>query len=315
MFKGVNYVGIGVSDMGRARRFYGDMLGFKEVLFEYEGPLPGMEKITGKPEIRAKVVMLKNQNIGPVGLAMIKLVELLPPDKAEPVTAGLTRIWGDIGLAEVCFNCIDTTGVFKELVGKGVKAALTPASAAAGPFNATANYAYLRDPDNGLVELIHWSECVTYGEGPRTEGVNHVGFGVSDMKTSERFYRQLGFTQVVQGGKVSSADMAGMSTMLPSPPPNLDIQVLANYYGAWIEPLQLLPPHKPSPYRGTCMHLGPMEFAIEVTNLEKAYEELPGKGIKFLSPPQTVEVSSGQWKYAYIAEPDNLAVSLVEPRY
>lgn len=312
MFKGMNYVGIGVSDMNRSLEFYGDLLGFKEVLFEYTGSLPGMEKITGKPEIEARVVMLKNQNIGPVGLGMIKLIQLLPPHKAEPVAAGVTRLWGDIGPAEVCVNAIDSTGVFAELSQKGVKASLTPGSATLPPFDSTANFAYMRDPDNGLVELIHWSECITYGKGPRVEGVNHIGFGVSDIRASGNFYRQLGFTQVVQE---YTGSFTAMATMMPAPPPKYELLILANYYGAWIELLQLLPPHKPSPYKGNCMHLGPMEFGIEVTNLEKAYEELPKEGIEFLSPPQAVEVDSGKWKYAYISEPDNLAVSLIEPRY
>jgi hypothetical protein len=58
-----------------------------------------------------------------------------------------------------------------------------------------------------------------------------------------------------------------------------------------------------------------MEFAIEVTNIEKAFQDLQKKGIKFLCPPQTVETSSGAWKYAYVAEPDNLYVSLIEQRF
>ena len=58
-----------------------------------------------------------------------------------------------------------------------------------------------------------------------------------------------------------------------------------------------------------------MEFAIGVSNLEKAYKELREKGIEFLSPPHAVEYSWGQWKYAYLDEPDKNYVSLIEARY
>ena len=104
MFQGVNNVGIGVSDMDRSLKWYGDLLGFTEVLFDYTGSLPGMEKVTGKPVTKARVVMLKNQSAGPLGLGMFRLVQLLPPDKPEPCTVGESTNWGDIGIAEICFN-------------------------------------------------------------------------------------------------------------------------------------------------------------------------------------------------------------------
>ena len=58
-----------------------------------------------------------------------------------------------------------------------------------------------------------------------------------------------------------------------------------------------------------------MEFAIGVSNIEQTYNELQHKGIAFSSSPQTVRVSSGEWKYVYLVDPDKLYVSLVEPRY
>jgi len=313
MYKGVNHVGIGVSDMGRSLKFYGDLLGFTEVMFDYTGSLPGMEKVTGKPEIKARVVMLKNQNTGPLGLGTIKLVHLLPPDKPEPCTVADTTLWGDIGVAEVCFNTrLGAREVFAQLLDKGVKAALTPASGRFLPYDTVCNFAYMRDPDNGLIEFIDWEMGKSLGTEPRVEGVNHVGFGVSDIDRSLKFYGELGFTELV-------FDFTGvaynMATMYPPNPPKIRCPMVANYYGAWIELIQLLAPYMPTASKKGWGHLGPMEFAVGVSNIEKAYEELQKKGVKFLSPPQTIEVSSGQWKYAYVDEPDNLYVSLSEPRY
>jgi catechol 2,3-dioxygenase-like lactoylglutathione lyase family enzyme len=313
MFKGVNHVGIGVSDMDRSLKFYGDLLGFTEVIFDYTGPLPGMEKVTGEVETKARVVMIKNQNTGPIGLGMIKLVYLLPPAKSEPCAVAETTLWGDIGVAEVCFNTrVSAKEVFEQLVDKGVKAALTPASCCVPPYNTVCNLAYMRDPDNGLIEFMDWEMCKSLGTEPKTEGVNHVGFGVSNMENSLKFYRELGFTEVV-------FDMTGiaydMATMYSSKPPRIRCPMMANYYGAWIEPVQLLPPDEPTPFKKGWGHLGPMEFAVGVSNIEKAYDELRTKGIEFQSYPQMIEFPSGQWKYAYVVEPDNLYVSLVEARF
>ena len=90
---------------------------------------------------------------------------------------------------------------------------------------------------------------------------------------------------------------------------------MANYYGASIEPVTYLPPNKTKDSRGSWGHVGPMEFSVEVSNIEKAYEELQKKDIRFLCPPQTIELPSGCWKYAYLDEPDKNYVSLIEARY
>lgn len=313
MFQGVNHVGIGVSNMEKSLKFYGDLLGFKQVVFDYTGHIPSLESITGKSDTQARVVMLKNQRTGCVGQGLVKLVQLLPPDKPEKCTVAETTLWGDVGIAEACFNVRPSAKViFDELLEKGLKATLTPATGTFPPYNTVATYAYMRDPDNGLLEFIDWKEWRGYETEPRVEGLNHVGFGVSDMDTTVEFYRKLGFIELIFD---YTGALSNMATMFPPEPPKMKVQMLGNYHGAWIEPIQLLPPYKPSPFKKAWGHLGAMEFAIGVTNLEKAYEELQLKGIKFLCPPQTIEVPSGHWKYAYLDEPDNLYVSLIEPRY
>jgi hypothetical protein len=58
-----------------------------------------------------------------------------------------------------------------------------------------------------------------------------------------------------------------------------------------------------------------MEFAVGVSNLELACEQLAAEGVRFLGDIQTVDVGSGEWRYRYLNEPDGLYVSLVEGRF
>ena len=58
-----------------------------------------------------------------------------------------------------------------------------------------------------------------------------------------------------------------------------------------------------------------MEFAIRVSNLEQACARVRSLGVELLGAPQAVDVGSGEWRYAYIQDPDGLFVSLVEPRF
>jgi catechol 2,3-dioxygenase-like lactoylglutathione lyase family enzyme len=308
MFKGIDHVGIGVSDMEESLEFYRNHLGFKEILFDYSGPLLGLEKITGKPEAKARIVMLQNPKLGPVGLGRIKLVQLLPPDKPEPIPEGI--YWGEVGVSEVCITTPGIAENYSNMVLKGAKALMPPLFGPYPPFDTQVGIAYIADPDGGKVELIEWPDmCAGIGEKPRLEGVNHVAFGVSNLNRTKEFYQKLGFTELVLDYDGYNEAMA---IWFPKPV-KMKMVILANYSGAWIEPVEHVPPSKD--LRGSWGHLGPMEFAVGVSNLEKACEALQQEGMKFLSPPQTIEVSSGEWKYAYLVEPDNLYVALVEPRY
>ncbi len=312
MFRGIHHVGVGVADMERSLKFYGD-LGFNQTLFDYTGVLPGMEAVTGKSK-KARVVMLKNQNIGPLGLGMIKLVHLLPPDKCETCVVhegGRTEPapgemrWGDLGVTELCFNTrVGGEVIFKKLQDRGLKVVTPPTPGNFGPYMVKNVFSYFRDPDDGLLEMIDWEMGKSLGTEALVEGVNHVAFGVLNMDSTLDFYRKLGFTDMVFDPRLNAT---------PRPtPPRAVVTMMANYYGAWIEPIQL---NGSKPYNKGWAHAGPMEFAVEVTNIDKAYQDLQQEGVKFLCSPQTVEVSSGSWKYAYVVEPNKLFVSLIEQRY
>jgi len=310
MFTGVNHVGISVSDMNRSIDFYGDVLGFTETLFDFTGNLPGLDKATGKKEINARIVMLQHQNKGPVGLGMVKLIHLLPPYVATSIPEN--EIWGETGLAEIALNTRNTAAMFGETIRKGAKPLLPPSIPEVFPpyENNVVSVSYIADPDGCKIELNEL--CETWpglGKEPRIEGINHVAFGASDVEKTLEFYKQLGFTELV-------VDYAGyvdcMATWYPKPT-KLRIVIMANYHGAWIEVVGHFPPSKN--IKNNWGRLGPVEFAIGVNNLERAYSELTEKGHKFLCPPQSIDVDTGQWKYAYITAPDNLCVCLSESRY
>lgn len=310
MFLGLNYIGIGVSDIEWSMQFYGNAFGFNEVMFDYTGHLPGMDIITGSSTTELRAVMLKNPNDGPAGLGMLKLVCLSPPNIPEACTVADTTTFADIGFNEVCFNMRgDVQEAYAEIVRKGAIAMGDAQTEVFPPYDARADFALMRDPkDNTLLEVVVWEQCRAFGHCTRIEGVNHVSFGVSDLRRTVKFYSQLGFTEEV-------FDWTGPSEILLPNGEEMAVKILANYHGAWIEPIQLLPPFKPTPFKKAWGHLGVMEIGIGVTDLYQAYEELRKRDIQFLSPPQTVEVSSGTWNYCYLSEPDNLYVALTEQRY
>lgn len=309
MFKGVDHIGVGVDEIAAGKRFYAD-LGFTSVVFEYRGELPGLEGITGRGRAEAEVVMLRTEQPSPLGLGLVKLVRLLDVDP-PPLPEGLA--WGEVGVCEACLHARGQDRVFRRLVDeRGHTPLMEPLVAPLPPYDTAADLSYVADPWGGKVELIEWSDlCRGWPNGePRVEGVNHVAFGVSDMEASRTFYGKLGFTELLFDFDGYFGPMAPWYT---GEPPRQRIVMLTNPYGAGIEPVQHFPPS--ADRRGEWGHLGPMEFAVGVSNLEHAYESLRLQGVEFVSEPQTVDVGTGEWRYAYVLDPDGIYVSLVEARY
>ena len=192
---------------------------------------------------------------------------------------------------------------------KGCKVVLPPSPTVLDGLEV--KFCYLRDPDGSLVELIDWGIPLGVKEG--VKGMNHVGFGVTNVEKSLTLYRDiLGFEEVVFD---FSGFVTVMAPMFPKPI-NMRIIMLANkYQGGMVEIIHLLSPYelKPKPSTVKWGHVGTMEFGIGVSNIEKVYDELQKKGVQFKCPPQTVSFPPiGEWKYVYMVEPDDHFVSIVE---
>jgi catechol 2,3-dioxygenase-like lactoylglutathione lyase family enzyme len=312
MIRGVSYSGIGVTDIDTSLKFYSDFLGFKEIVYDYTGELPGMDQVLGKPGVKARTVMLAHENVSPVATGMIKLVQLLPPHK--PRKLKMNYEWMNVCIAEVCMDVQNIEKIYnRATVEKGFEPILYPAYALCPPEpGEQVKFAYFRDPEGILIELIEWYMFNAFGGTPRITALNHIGIGVHNMEDSLKFYEDLlGFKEEIIG---YTAEMGLMAPMLPSPPPTMKVKIITNkYLGSWIELYEVLPPQKMSVLNAQWGDIGHMEFAIGVSNIEKEYDRLQKKGVKFLFSPQTVDLPpSGEWKYTYMVEPNGLIVSLVE---
>ena len=312
MFLGVDHAGIGVGDMQKAFEFWIEKLGFTEVFFDYTGPVPGLEEITKGKDVKARIVMLGNRNATRLGPGKVKLVQRLDGDGAPPLPAGIG--YGEVGLAEVCLHTLKTHEIFRHLVDDlNCEPLMTPLTAAVGPHDISLDIGYIADPWRGKVELIDWTGLWTARPGePRIEGVNHVAFGVSDMKVTTDFYKQLGFVDQIFESKEFFDPMAPWYQSGRALPGHHMTLFLAGQ-GAGIEPVRLTPLWEDC--RGEWGHVGPMDFGIGVQNIEKAVKFLKLKGIATHSDIQVLDVGVSEFKYVYFKDPDDQYVSLVETSY
>jgi catechol 2,3-dioxygenase-like lactoylglutathione lyase family enzyme len=310
LWLGVDHIGVGVSDMDRSMHFYAD-LGFGDVAFDYRGPLPGLERVAGRPEVEARVVMLRAANetvLGPGAVKLVQITSLSPP----PMPAGMA--WGEPGICEVCVHVNGQAALYRRLVDElGHTGLMEPNEATLPPHDTRCSLSYVADPDGGKIELIEWHDLEQgWPDGSGPHGVNHVAFGVASLERTRDFYAQLGFT-----GSLFESDgyFEPMHPWFaPREAPRQRMALLTNPHGAGMEPVEH---HPPSPdMRGDWGHLGPFDFGIGVRNIDRAGALLQHTGIELLSKPQNLQVGDDcTWRYAYFRDPDDLYVCLTEGRY
>jgi catechol 2,3-dioxygenase-like lactoylglutathione lyase family enzyme len=306
---GVDHIGVGVTDMSRSTAFWAK-LGFSEVAFDYSGPLPGLERVAGRPDVQARVVMLRPAVptvLGPGAVKLVQTTDAQPP----PMPEGMG--WGEPGVCEVCMHVKDQAKLYERLVADGHPGLMEPNSAPLDPHGTMCSLSYVADPDGTKVELIEWvdlEEGWPQDAGP--QGVNHVAFGVASLERTRDFYRRLGFTGMLFESDGYFEPMHPWYE--PREPPRQKMMLLTNPYGAGMEPVEHIPP---SPdMRGEWGHVGPFEFGVGVRNLDVAVRELAELDIELRSDPQTVDLGHGaSWRYAYFADPDDIYVCLTEARY
>ncbi len=150
---GARHVAIGVSDMGEARDFYGDVLGFSDLLHQFKGHTPELDDVTGGKGMEMVILGHRPgaESVLPLlERAIIKLVHT-PGYKGKPAFEG--RRWGDIGLIEMAFDIIDLAESTNDLISKGAELFHPPTRVDMGQ-GTIGSFSYIKDPDGIIVEQV-----------------------------------------------------------------------------------------------------------------------------------------------------------------
>lgn len=307
---GVDHIGIGVSDVEASLAFYAG-LGFVDVVFDYTGPLGGLEQVSGHDATEARVVYLRSANPTVLGRSGIKLVQIVSRPQ-PPLPDGFA--YGEPGICEVCIHVKDYVEFHERLMAAGHRELMAPNDQVLDPYQTHCGLSYVEDPDGAKIEFIEWSSLESgwpYEPGP--QGVNHVAFGITDAARTEEFYRRLGFTSKL-------FDMAGVNEPMNPwfeavgrTPPSQRMMLLMSPHGGALEPVEQTPAGPDM--RGEWGHLGTFEFSIGARNLDLAIEHLASVDVPLVGEPVEIRTDGGRtWRYAYFRDPDDLYVSVTEVR-
>jgi len=154
---------VGVTDIDKSKKFYADILGFDEVVYEKEGHFTDFEALPGGSG-NFKRVLLRNRSPrkGPfsrfMGDSQIELVKTLD---REPKKIFENRLWGDLGFIHLCFDVQGMKSVKEDCDRFGCNFTVdsNPESyeKGEGTFDmgeASGHFTYIEDPDGALIEFV-----------------------------------------------------------------------------------------------------------------------------------------------------------------
>ena len=307
MITAFQHVGMGVHDIDRTYEFYRNMMGFRVKLSDKREYDEVMKPIVGAV-VEMRIIMAMNV----AGGAAIELVEhtsTKPMEPEEPLQ------WGDIGYLELGLNAYRLDDLYLDLKSRGVEF-ITPVRGMELSSGGTERYAYLRDPDGLLLQLVE----VPGGKRPVVGGVRHVAIGVTDMEKARDFYENvLGFKELIhrfKGNMPELDEVTGgreMEMVIMGHRPEAE-SVLPLLQRAIVK-LVHTPGYKGKPaFEGRRWgDIGLMEMALDVIDLGETVNGLIADGAKLFHPTTRVEMGQGTaGSFAYIKDPDDIIVEMVE---
>ncbi|MGH9850017.1 MAG: VOC family protein [Blastocatellia bacterium] len=175
LITGVAHIAFQVSDLAKARAFYGELLGYDEAF-----------QIRNQDNSLALTYFKVNER------QYIEIFPGLPPDR-------------DDRLMHIAFETTDLEALRVYLLSKGVKAPEKVNQGRDGNVNFT-----VTDPDGHRVEFVEYRDGSLHRKAKGryvssrriSDRILHVGVTVADQAAADKFYKDiLGFSEIWRGGR------------------------------------------------------------------------------------------------------------------
>lgn len=159
--KGVQHTGgpegimIGVTNMAQAKRFYADILGYDQVIYEKEGVFGDLKGIQGGEQHLQRVLLTHSKpRIGAFSrLLGSSCIELVKATARTPRKILENRFWGDLGFIHLCFDINGMKDLQKLCESKGYPFTVDSANSF-DMGEAAGHFSYIEDPDGTLIEFV-----------------------------------------------------------------------------------------------------------------------------------------------------------------
>lgn len=307
---GIQQIGIGVSDVQIAFRWYRRYFGMDVPVFEEAATAALMLPYTGgQPQERHAILALNLQGGGGI--------EIWQYTQRTPLPPAFTPQLGDLGIFAAKIKCKDVQACFHDLRKRGVNIQSNPALRPDGQ-----EHFFVKDPWGNTFEVVSSQNWFSRSRPTQTGGMYGCIIGVSDMERSLHFYKAvLGYDQVAYDQTGQFADWHGTDGGFGSCRRAL-LRHSEKRKGPFsrmlgdseIELVQALdrPPRKIYENR-FWGDLGFIHLCFDVTGMAKFKQFCAKKGHPFtVDSSGSFDMGEAAGHFAYIEDPDGALIEFVE---
>ncbi len=146
---------IGVSDIERSKKFYSQLLGYDEVVYDKEGTFEDLACLPGGNG-KVRRVLLKSSRINKGAFSKLlgpSQMELIQTFEHKGRKIFENRFWGDRGFIHLCFDVTSMAAVKKECEAFGHPFTVDSANSF-DMGEAAGHFSYIEDPDGYWIEFV-----------------------------------------------------------------------------------------------------------------------------------------------------------------
>jgi len=311
LITGIQQVGIGVSDVYQAWKWYRQNLGFDIPIFDEKATASLMLPYTdGQPQSRHAVLTYNLQGGG--GLEIWQFTE------RTPQKPNFNPLLGDLGIFVLKINSHKIEQAHQKLSKNSTQITPILTDPQGQP------HFYIQDPYGNHIELIYNPKIFTNDNKPNG-GVAGVVIGVSDIDKSLGFYQDiLKYDQVVYDKTGKFDDLkhlpGGENTfrrlLLTHSKPRKG--AFSRMFGqTWIELIQVLDREPKQIYKDRLWgDLGYIHLCFDVVNMENLKKACEQAGHPFTvdsaEDKDIFDMGEASGRFAYVEDPDGTLIEFVE---
>ncbi len=307
---GIQQVGIGVSNVHEAFKWYRQHFGMDVPIFEEAAEAGLMLPYTGgKPQSRHAILALNM--LGGGGM------EIWQYTGRTPVPAAFQPQLGDLGIGICKIKSANVEATFHFLRKRGVNIQTNPAPGPDGEL-----HFFVKDPWGNTFEIVGAKDWFSTSGKLKTGGVYGVFIGVSDMERSIKFYSEiLGYQTLVYDQTDDFADWHGVDggfgryrRVLLRHPEKRKGPFSTLLGDTEIELVQSLDrtPHKIFENR-LWGDLGYIHLCFDITGMDEMKKHCEAKGHPFtVDSSGSFDMGEAAGYFSYIEDPDGTLIEFVE---
>ena len=147
---------IGVSKMEKSMAFYGEILGYDQVVYDESGDFVDLQTLPGGGGHQFRRVLLRHSQprqgafsrmLGPSEMELVQVLDRKPRKIFE------NRMWGDLGYIHLCFDIRGMAEMKALCESKGHPFTVDSANSF-DMGEAAGHFSYIEDPDGTLIEFV-----------------------------------------------------------------------------------------------------------------------------------------------------------------